>query len=148
MEHVECLPAYGHPLTLMVPALRAAFPGLSVIAEGCLQQPIRISADDALIVFGHLADNAARHNATTLRIPAARHDDTITCTVMNDGDAISENNRENIFTPFFTTRRETGGTGMGLEIVRSMPRAHRGSIRLLATDAGVAFEITLPADRA
>jgi signal transduction histidine kinase len=41
--------------------------------------------------------------------------------------------------------RETGGTGMGLEIVRSMLRAHRGSIRLAAADHGVAFVLTFPA---
>jgi nitrogen-specific signal transduction histidine kinase len=44
----------------------------------------------------------------------------------NDGEPIADNNRDKIFLPFFTTRRESGGTGMGLEIVRSMLRAHRG----------------------
>jgi two-component system, OmpR family, sensor histidine kinase CreC len=63
--------------------------------------------------------------------------------VTNDGEAIAENNRDKIFTPFFTTRRETGGTGMGLEIVRSM-RAHRGSIELIAAAEGAAFRLTFP----
>lgn len=55
-------------------------------------------------------------------------------------------NRDRIFDVFFTTRRESGGTGMGLGIVRSLLRAHGGSIRLAPSDAGTAFEITLPAD--
>ncbi len=42
-------------------------------------------------------------------------------------------------------RTEAGGTGMGLEIVRSMLRAHRGSIDLVAADRGVAFLLTFPA---
>lgn len=46
---------------------------------------------------------------------------------------------------FFTTRRETGGTGMGLEIVRSLLRAHRGSIQLVATERDVTFLLTFPA---
>jgi signal transduction histidine kinase len=40
-------------------------------------------------------------------------------TVSNDGDPISDANREKIFDAFFTTRRDTGGTGMGLAIVQA-----------------------------
>src|SRR5262249_19659703 len=101
--------------------------------------------DGVLIVLSHLADNAARHNAKTLRIHAARRGDAIAVTVANDGDPIAANNREKIFQPFFTTRREAGGTGMGLEIVRSTLRAHSGSIGLLPTEDGVAFLIMIPA---
>ncbi len=69
----------------------------------------------------------------------------ITVAVMNDGEDIAENNRDKIFVPFFTTRRESGGTGMGLEIVQSMLRAHRGAIRLAPAEDGVGFLLTFPA---
>jgi signal transduction histidine kinase len=49
-----------------------------------------------------------------------------------------------VFEPFFTTRREAGGTGMGLQIVRSMLAAHGGAIQLLPSDAGAVFEIRVP----
>ena len=68
----------------------------------------------------------------------------ISVAVTNDGEPISANHRGKIFTPFFTTRRETGGTGMGLEIVRSMLRAHGGSIQLVGAEDGVTFLLTLP----
>jgi two-component system, OmpR family, sensor histidine kinase CreC len=132
-------------LAPVVAATRGAYSTLSIVADGCLDQAVAMSADNAAIVLSHLADNAARHNARTLHIRATRTADVISVTVMNDGDAIAENNREKIFTPFFTTRRETGGTGMGLEIVRSMLHAHRGSIRLLPADHGVTFLLTFPA---
>jgi len=61
---------------------------------------------------------------------------------MNDGEPIADNNRDKVFKPFFTTRRESGGTGMGLEIARSMLRAHHGSINLSDTDDCVAFLLT------
>jgi signal transduction histidine kinase len=61
--------------------------------------------------------------------------------VGNNGDAISASNRDRIFDAFFTTRRDSGGTGMGLAIVQAMLRAHGGSIRLLPADQGVAFEV-------
>ena len=127
-----------------VAALRGAFAMLSVVAEGCLDQPIRMSADSVAIVLAHLADNAACHKARTLRIRAERTGDTIAVTVANDGDPIADNNRDKIFQPFFTTRRETGGTGMGLEIVRSTLRAHGGAISLLPAERGVAFLLVCP----
>ena len=66
-------------------------------------------------------------------------------TVSNDADPISEPNREKIFDAFFTTRRDTGGTGMGLAIVQAVMTSHGGSIRLLRSDKGVAFELQFPA---
>jgi signal transduction histidine kinase len=104
-----------------------------------------MSVDNATIIFSHLADNAAQHQARTLHIRARRAAGVIAVEVINDGEAIAENNRDKIFMPFFTTRREAGGTGMGLEIVRSMLRAHRGSIELAPTAHGAAFLLTFPA---
>lgn len=129
----------------IVAALCHNHPELTIAAEGCLDSLIRISRDNALIVFSHLADNAAQHKASQLRIQAKRLADAIIVTVRNDGEPVSENNRAKIFTPFFTTRREEGGTGMGLAIVHSMLRAHGGAIRLLPAERGTAFDVTLRA---
>jgi signal transduction histidine kinase len=57
---------------------------------------------------------------------------------------VSPNNRTHIFDSFFTTRRDSGGTGMGLAIVRAMLDAHGGCISLIDSDAGTAFELTIP----
>jgi signal transduction histidine kinase len=104
-----------------------------------------MATDNAAIIFSHLADNAVQHGAKALRIHAERCGGMIAVTVANDGDPIADNNRDKIFLPFFTTRREDGGTGMGLEIVRSMLRAHGGTIRLADADDGVAFVLTFRA---
>jgi signal transduction histidine kinase len=135
-------------ITTLVPvvaAMRSAFSSLSIEAEGCLDQAVGMSADNASIIFFHLADNAVRHHAKTLRIRAFRSAGMISVAVMNDGEPIADNNRDKVFMPFFTTRRESGGTGMGLEIVRSMLCAHRGSIHLSDADDGVAFVLTFQA---
>jgi two-component system, OmpR family, sensor histidine kinase CreC len=139
-------PQTGGSTTLapVVAATRSAFSGLSIEAEGCLDQAVGMSADNATIIFSHLADNAARHQARTLRIRAYRSADMVAVAVTNDGEPIADNNRDKIFMPFFTTRRASGGTGMGLEIVRSMLRTHRGSIRLIAAADGVAFLLMFP----
>jgi signal transduction histidine kinase len=137
-------PGGSTTLAAVVAATRGAFSSLTVVAEGCLNQAIAISADNAAIIFSHLADNAAQHQARTLHIRAKQSAGMVSVEVTNDGQTIAENNRDKIFTPFFTTRRETGGTGMGLEIVRSMLRAHRGSIELVAAAEGAAFVLTFP----
>src|SRR5258708_5932634 len=62
----------------------------------------------------------------------------------DDGEGISANNRTQIFDSFFTTRRDSGGTGMGLAIVRAMLDAHGGAIRLLDIEQGTAFELSIP----
>ena len=64
--------------------------------------------------------------------------------ISDNGEGISPNNRTQIFDSFFTTRREQGGTGMGLAIVRAVLEAHGGTIRLADSDSGAAFELTIP----
>jgi signal transduction histidine kinase len=80
-----------------------------------------------------------------VRLEAIEEAGSVKMTVRNDGDPISEANREKIFDAFFTTRRDTGGTGMGLAIVQAVMTSHAGSIRLLPSDQGVAFELLFPA---
>ena len=50
-----------------------------------------MSADNATIIFSHLADNAVRHQAKTLRIRASRSADTVSVAVTNDGEPIAAN---------------------------------------------------------
>ncbi|MFD2174766.1 ATP-binding protein [Rhodobacter lacus] len=45
----------------------------------------------------------------------------------------------------FSTRRSSGGTGMGLAVVRNLLSAHRGGISL-ATSRPTRFRITFDAD--
>ncbi|MBO6508977.1 MAG: sensor histidine kinase, partial [Roseibium sp.] len=62
--------------------------------------------------------------------------------VNDNGTGISEGNALQIFDLFFTTRREAGGTGMGLGIVQAILKAHHGRLRLVPeADGGATFEI-------
>jgi signal transduction histidine kinase len=131
-------------LRTVVAGLASRFPTRAIAAGGCLERSIGMSIEKALIVLSHLADNAVRHNARTITIAATSDHATIKMTVSNDGDPISEANRERIFDAFFTTRRDTGGTGMGLSIVKAVMTSHGGSIRLSRTDRGARFELQFP----
>jgi two-component system, OmpR family, sensor histidine kinase CreC len=132
-------------LSKVVGGLKSRFPTRTIEATGSLDRPIGMSSEKALIVLSHLTDNAIRHNAKTVWLEATEEAGSVRMTVRNDGDPISEANREKIFDAFFTTRRDTGGTGMGLSIVRAVMTSHGGSIRLLPSDKGVTFELQFPA---
>lgn len=131
-------------LAPVIADLRSRFPASSIEASGSLDLMIGMSAEKALIVLSHLADNAMRHNAGTIRLEAIDERTTLRLTVSNDGDPISAPNRDRIFDAFFTTRRDQGGTGMGLAIARAVMASHGGSIRLKPTEDGAAFELQFP----
>ena len=127
-----------------IAGLRSAFPSLELRAVGELDTPMRISEENAFIIFSNLADNAMRHGGSMLDLTATQQDNLLRIKVADNGEGVSPNNRAQIFDSFFTTRRDSGGTGMGLAIVRAMLDAHGGAIRLADSDDGTAFELTIP----
>ncbi|KAB1072346.1 sensor histidine kinase [Methylobacterium planeticum] len=131
-------------LMRVVAGLERAFPDLAIAVQGDLDRPFAMSPENAGIVFSHLADNAARHRAASLQLVAQVRGPHLEVIVRDDGEGISEQNWSRIFDAFFTTRREGGGTGMGLGIVRAMLQAHGGTIRALRSEQGAAFAIGIP----
>jgi signal transduction histidine kinase len=131
-------------LSASITGLRSAFPSLDIRASGDLDTPMRVSEENAAIIFSNLADNAVRHGSSTLDISAARQGNSLLVKVVDNGEGVSPNNRTQIFDSFFTTRRDSGGTGMGLAIVRAMLDAHGGAVRLVESEQGTAFELTVP----
>ena len=132
-------------LSQVIGGLKGRFPTRAIDATGCLDRTIGMSGEKALIVLSHLTDNAIRHNARTIRLKAVAAETAVMMTVSNDGDPISEPNRAKIFEAFFTTRRDTVGTGLVLSIVQAVMNSHGGSIRLVPSSAGVTFELQFPA---
>ena len=59
-------------------------------------------------------------------------------------DAVAGPDAERLFEPFFTSRRDQGGTGLALSIARSLLSASGGRIGFKPTPGGACFEISLP----
>ena len=68
-------------------------------------------------------------------------DDEVIVQVANDGEPIPVSAQEQIFIPFYTTKKE--GSGIGLSISRQIMRQHNGSIDLVRSDdQQTVFELT------
>lgn len=118
------------------------------IARGA--ETARLPAEALETILGNLLDNARRHGGPQVRVrveavPEERSGiDGVLVSVGDDGPGISEANRSRVFTPFFTTARDTGGTGLGLSIVRSLLQANGGFIELDSRPGATIFRFWLP----
>lgn len=63
--------------------------------------------------------------------------------VKDQGIGIPSEKREEVFSPFFSTKN--GGTGLGLAIVKKIVEAHQGYLEVFENpEKGVTFRVTLP----
>lgn len=126
-----------------VAALRPERPGLTVETEGGAVA-LPLSREGLGIVLGQLLGNAAEAGATRVRLSAARREGGAELLVAANGSGIEPGDCGRVFEPFFTTRREAGGTGMGLYIVRTLLEAQGAGIRLEERAGGAAFRLDFP----
>lgn len=116
------------------------FPGVSINWPEDAELPM--ASENARIVFENLIDNARNHGADRIHVTAGSNGAELHILVRDNGEGISAGNSDQVFELFFTTRRQSGGTGMGLGIVRALLKAHRGKIALVPSDEPAAcFEI-------
>ena len=66
--------------------------------------------------------------------------------VRDNGPGISDSEREQLFSPFFTTKPTSKGTGLGLFISQDIVKNHKGHITVdTQPDVCTTFTISLPA---
>lgn len=101
---------------------------------------------DALITLvWNLVQNAieALPPGGTIRIATHGDRDRVTLRVSDDGPGMDEPTRRRAFSPYFTTK--SGGTGLGLSLVRQAARDLGASLDLdSAPGRGTTFEISMP----
>ncbi len=85
----------------------------------------------------------AMSNGGTITICTSRFDDCARIEVMDTGTGLTPEERERLFTPYYTTKQH--GTGLGLAVVQSVISDHGGSISVESeTGRGTTFIIQLP----
>ena len=107
------------------------------------EDDLMIYADEGQIsqILINLIKNALQAGAKHIDITARMgKDDEVIIDVANDGEPIPVTAQEQIFVPFFTTKKE--GSGIGLSISRQIMRQHNGTIDLLRSDVNqTVFEL-------
>ncbi|MDD1609976.1 MAG: HAMP domain-containing histidine kinase, partial [Methylococcaceae bacterium] len=123
---------------------RYAERGLSVCYQKLPNTPLAIAPDALDIILNNLFENSLQHGAKQLTLSVIQHENTLELHLHDNGTGVSPANRTKIFTPFFTTRRNNGGTGLGLEITVSLLKTYGGKIELAESTQGALFVLTLP----
>lgn len=99
-------------------------------------EDILIYADESQIsrILINLIKNALQAGARNIRITAGIDPEEQTfIRISNDGTPISPQAQEQIFIPFYTTKRD--GSGIGLSLSRQIMRAHNGQLDLTRSDS-------------
>lgn len=129
-------------LSAVLDGIRSRFKQISIHADDdCL---IPMSAENARIVFENMIDNSVRHGADRVAFTAETTANGLSLLISDNGEGISAGNQDQVFDLFFTTRRASGGTGMGLGIIQALLKAHNAAITLVPSATGACFEIRFP----
>jgi signal transduction histidine kinase len=122
--------------------------GDEVRIEGKLVAPYPGRPQALKRCLGNLLDNAVNYGKSAVVIV---DDDTsrLEIRVQDHGPGLPHSELEKVFEPFYRTEhsrnRETGGTGLGLTIARSVAEAHGGSLVLFnRPEGGLEARLTLP----
>lgn len=105
---------------------------------------VAVSASTLERVVTALIENSRQAGATGATVTATVDQDAVTLDLTDDGPGIPAADRARVFEPFFTTRREDGGSGLGLPIVRSLLEAAGASVDVADTASGATFALRLP----
>jgi PAS domain S-box-containing protein len=113
------------------------------IAKGCLQE-----LEQVLINLIQNSLQALPDRARAIRISAStdRASGTVEIVVRDEGEGMTPDVLKNVTRPFFSTKRASGGLGLGLSVSRSIIEEHRGKL-LFESDVGkgTTARVLLPA---
>jgi signal transduction histidine kinase len=115
-------------------------------ADGRLAYDFRLVA--LRRAFTNLIENAVKYGSSA-QVLVEERPDAIVVRIDDDGPGIPEEAMEQVFEPFRrldeSRSRETGGTGLGLAVARSIVRSHGGDVILRnRAEGGLRSEVILP----
>jgi signal transduction histidine kinase len=102
-----------------------------------IPEKLKIRADETLLeqTLINLVKNAVEaikdQDDKKIRLEAILHDNRPVLSIADNGPGIASDVMENIFTPFYTSRK--GGSGIGLSFARQVMKMHHGNIGVHST---------------
>ena len=131
-----------------VATLRAST-AISVNIDAVEPASVRGNEGDLNRLIRNLLDNAAHHAQARVVVSLTQRNDRVILTVADDGPGIRQEDRQRVFERFtrldYARDRDSGGSGLGLSIVRQIVDDHGALIRIEDVDpTGAAFVVEFP----
>ncbi len=92
-----------------------------------------------------IAELDFKRNGNEIRVKSHVEEDDVVITFSDTGNGIDEDNLSKVFEPFYTTKKEGKGTGLGLWVSYGIIKSFQGDINVQSVvNDGTTFIITLP----
>lgn len=124
---------------------------ITIVQNIIQDSTILVQDDDLYQIIFNLVENGIKYNISggTLTISLSRDDDNACLTVADTGVGISEESVKHIFDRFYRVdkarSRRTGGSGLGLSIVKSLTERNGGEISVSSeVGKGTVFTVLFP----
>jgi len=105
------------------------------------------NADQLQQVALNLIRNAieAAPPGTTVTVRLGGNERQFVLEVIDEGSGIADSVRPHLFVPFFTTKAEAGGNGLGLSVVKTIAQEHGGDVEFPSSNSGgCSVKVTFP----
>jgi signal transduction histidine kinase len=105
-------------------------------------------------VISQLVDNSLEHGFVNMKqgkigIHVVGKHKKLVINYQDDGCGINAAERQSVFEPFFSTQRENGKMGLGLNVIyNTITNSYGGEINLVDSPIGVRYEISIPLEMA
>lgn len=142
LQEISLLDTVRHAIDVLTPI--ADEKDISIHQD--IEEDVIISVNKNLWdkVLSNIIGNAVRHSPCGEKVYISCEEGKI-LRIFNTGITISDGDLPNMFTPFYradkSRNRTTGGTGLGLYIVKTILDLHGMTYRIQNTKNGVAFEL-------
>ena len=124
---------------------------IQIIRDYKIDSPVFILEDDMFQILFNLVENGIKYNRPggALKLTLSREAQNAIINISDTGVGIPEESLEHIFERFYRVdkarSRSTGGSGLGLSIVRNMVERNKGEICVSSTlGSGTRFLLSFP----
>ena len=131
-------------------AIQATAKRVTLGLQGKGPIPARFDADRMLQLMDNLLSNAIRHTGAggAVAVRVVESEGKVRIEVENEGEGVGDEHLPNLFEPFYRAdpshSRRSGGSGLGLAVVKGVGEAHGGTCGLRNTDTGFLVWAMLP----
>lgn len=148
-EIISILPTMENVIRML--SVLAAENQVQIVTDAPQDCPVLIIEDDLYQILFNLVENGIKYNRKggTLYLSLKRETDNAILSVSDTGVGIPQESLEHIFERFYRVdkarSRKSGGSGLGLSIVRSLVQRNGGTISASSEEGkGSTFTVTFP----